>query len=504
MTHKKSTMSLSPLAILLVAILLPLPSDVSAASVNLAKTGQATCYSQVGAMIDCMGTGQDGEYQKGIAWPDSRFTNNGDGTITDNLTGLTWLQDTSCIGRINWLDALSSVNVLANETCGLTDGSSAGDWRMPNYLELISLANLGVSNSLNWFASFGFTNLLAIGFWSSTSLTPNTTSAFGYQFRDRFSGAFTKGGTYHTWPVKGMSTGPAKVWKTGQTTCHGYPDGSAIDCVSTGQDGEYQTGEPPPVIRFTDQGNGAVTDNLTGLVWLKNVNCFGPRIWSDALSDANGLADGACGLTDGSSAGDWRLPNAVEIISLNDFSQSQPKLTPGHPFTNVPFLFHWTSSTWVALTSYAYTASISGNGYHLTIPKSNAESSVHWPVRDGVDIDSCNVKTVSGAIEESNAVHEACEILVLGPDFIVADGANMVANSGWEIDFMPEFLVESGATFKANVCGQSLCLSSPTPMPYGCHSCVDQICDIDMTCCTLAFDQDCANMVGTVCGLVCE
>ena len=116
----------------------------------------------------------------------------------------------------------------------------------------------------------------------------------------------------------------------------------------------------------------------------------------------------------------------------------------------------------------------------------------------------CNVNTVSGATEYFDATHEACEILVLGPDFIAADGSNITANSGWEIDFLPGFNVEPGATLNANVCGQSLCMTSPSPMPYGCHSCVDQICDIEPSCCALEFDQACLEKVGTVCNLICE
>ena len=63
-----------------------------------------------------------------------------------------------------------------------------------------------------------------------------------------------------------------------------------------------------PNPRFKDNGNGTVTDNLTRLIWLKNANAFGLRTWEQALSDANALASGSAGLTDGSKAGDWRLP----------------------------------------------------------------------------------------------------------------------------------------------------------------------------------------------------
>ena len=50
-------------------------------------------------------------------------------------------------------------------------------------------------------------------------------------------------------------------------------------------------------------GKGTVTDNLTRLIWLKNANAFGVRTWEQALSDANTLASGSAGLTDGSVAG---------------------------------------------------------------------------------------------------------------------------------------------------------------------------------------------------------
>jgi glucose/arabinose dehydrogenase len=120
------------------------------------------------------------------------------------------------------------------------------------------------------------------------------------------------------------------------------------------------------------------------------------------------------------------------------------------------------------------------------------------------DADSCNVNAVSNITESSDASYEACEILVVGPAFVAEEGASISLSSGWEIMLMPGFTIEPGATLNANVCGQSLCMTSGSPMPDGCHSCVTQICDIDSTCCALDFDQACLNMVDTVCGLVCE
>ncbi len=103
----------------------------------------------------------------------------------------------------------------------------------------------------------------------------------------------------------------APIPKTGQTTSY-----------ATGDDGDLQTGVSWPVPRFTDNGNGTVTDNLTGLIWLKDADCLGTETWSNALSKSNGLATGTCGLTDGSSAGDWRLPNIRQLKSLVDYASS--------------------------------------------------------------------------------------------------------------------------------------------------------------------------------------
>ena len=60
--------------------------------------------------------------------------------------------------------------------------------------------------------------------------------------------------------------------------------------------------------RFVDCGNGTVTDTDTGLIWLKDANCFGNQDWGSSEASTAGLADGQCGLTDNSSAGNWRLP----------------------------------------------------------------------------------------------------------------------------------------------------------------------------------------------------
>lgn len=127
---------------------------------------------------------------------------------------------------------------------------------------------------------------------------------------------------------------PAPVAQTGQTRCWDS-GGVRIPCAGTGQDGDIQAGVKWPDPRFTEDANGTITDNLTGLIWLRDANCFGLRTWAQALEDANTLHTGECGLTDGSRPGDWHLPNVHELLSLFDFENFRPVLPTGHPFPNV-------------------------------------------------------------------------------------------------------------------------------------------------------------------------
>jgi hypothetical protein len=99
-----------------------------------------------------------------------------------------------------------------------------------------------------------------------------------------------------------------------------------------------------------------VTDNLTGLIWLKNANCFKGNTWDNALSVCNNLEDGKCGLTDESVGGDWRLPNIKELQSLIHHGVQHPALpntdgtgkwAEGDPFTTVQDYgaYCWSSTT---------------------------------------------------------------------------------------------------------------------------------------------------------------
>lgn len=125
--------------------LAPCASDVAACQASLVdpiarllKTGQTTCYDGDGLVIACAGSGQDGDLQIGST---RSYTDNGNGTITDDRTGLTW-EKLAADGGIHDLgtgyDTTSAVSVKI-ATLNATTFAGHSDWRLPNRHELESL-----------------------------------------------------------------------------------------------------------------------------------------------------------------------------------------------------------------------------------------------------------------------------------------------------------------------------------------------------------------------------
>jgi hypothetical protein len=187
----------------------------------------------------------------------------------------------------------------------------------------------------------------------------------------------------------------AQVPATGQTTCNDAA-GATIVCAGTGQDGELLMGAAWPDPRFTDNSDGTVTDNLTGLMWMKEANCIGDvhGIFDNDVTSGDGRVYWQRGLdfvkelnatTYDCNATtvytDWRLPNARELESLVDVSQVNPALSPGHPFSGVVSSNYWSSSSGEAFPDYAWYVYF-GNGSVYWVDKDAFTSHV-WPVRAG-------------------------------------------------------------------------------------------------------------------------
>ena len=162
---------------LIAALALLAPAFAGAYPAAVPRTGQTTCYNSSGAAVTCAGTEQDGDIQAGVAWPNPRFADHGDGTVTDSLTGLEWTKDANAAGGTKtWQGALDYVKTLN------TGGHS--DWRLPNSRELRSLAEYSRYNPALP-QSHPFTNVQSNYYWSSTSYAGSTANAW---IVDMFSG----------------------------------------------------------------------------------------------------------------------------------------------------------------------------------------------------------------------------------------------------------------------------------------------------------------------------
>ena len=131
--------------------------------------------------------------------------------------------------------------------------------------------------------------------------------------------------------------------------------GPAVEIVKTDQDIMYDKADESDRGKkikwtnssFTDNGDGTVTDKLTGLIWLKTADCDGKKMWAEAISYCKELEDGDCGLSDGSSPGDWRLPYVEELHRLQNL------LGSGHPFINMRSDLYWSGTKYEGDTYYA-------------------------------------------------------------------------------------------------------------------------------------------------------
>jgi hypothetical protein len=223
------------------------------------------------------------------------------------------------------------------------------------------------------------------------------------------NGYFDTGAAGPTGP-QGVQGPAGPIGATGATGSAGPigPTGSIGPTGPPGPTGTVTQAAPPCFDnsnRYVNCGNGTVTDTVTALVWLRNASCtfgaFSAKNYSAASQAAAGLAAGQCGLTDGSSPGDWRLPTQAEwqatvarAVALGCTSGGAPSLTndPGTgclgagptSFTGVQSGFYWSSNAYAGDSTYAPTYAwwaYLGNG--IVSFGSKTDNNYVWPVRGG-------------------------------------------------------------------------------------------------------------------------
>ena len=339
---------------------------------SLPRTGQTVSYA----------SGDDAAVAKGVSWPGARFTDDLNGTVSDRLTGLVWLKNAGCFAPSDWAAALAAANRLASGACGLSDASTAGQWRMPNANELESLVDVSqVAPAVA--AGHPFTGInMVSAYWTSTTYMALTANAMAIRFSDgrwingaasALGGGLLAAGEGSFNNTKATSANALWAVKSGgagaiQLLATGVYDGQGGASFGTRDDANLQTGAVLTSARFIDKGDGTLADTVTGLTWLKKADCIN-QAWAAALSTVNGLASGQCGLNDGSSAGQWRMPNRSEMLSLSDRAPTFPQAAylngqyQANTSVNGPVVFtnfvvsdyYWTSTTDAADTTQAWT-----------------------------------------------------------------------------------------------------------------------------------------------------
>ncbi len=389
-------------------------------SYPIVDTAQTSCFDD-SSSVYCpqegdIYFGQDAQY----VGNQPQYKDNGDGTVTDLVTGLMWQQspDINGDGQINNQDKLTyndSVTFYASY-----DLAGYEDWRLPTIKELYSLISFnGLDPNVNSndtsnlvpfidtdYFDFGYGDtasgerVIDVQFATSTLYVSTTMNGaetmFGVNLADgRIKGYPTQRKTYYLFLVRGDS---------------GYGEND-----------------------FNDNGNITITDRATRLTWMQDDSGSGMN-WSDALAYCEDL--------DFAGSGDWRLPNVKELQSIIDYSRSPDTTSSAaiDPLFNVSqitneneqvdYPFYWSSTTHISMSrggsSGAYVSfgralgymnnqwmDVHGAGAQRSDPKSGDPSRFPFgngPQGDAIRIDNY-VRCVTGGVEEALSDGELLEFI---------------------------------------------------------------------------------------------
>ncbi len=238
------------------------------------------------------------------------YTNNGDGTITDNVTGLMWSKtcDTDGDGDIDYYDKMSYNEAIASVSNVNIGGYT--DWRIPSIKEQYSLIL--------------FSGIDPSGYQGSTvDLVPFIdTEYFDFAYGDESSGEriidaqFVTTTLYVSTTMNGDETMFGVNFADGRIK--GYPMGPMPGQTEDKQFYVYYVrgNADYGINNLEDIGDDTISDNATELMWSQNDSGEGLN-WEEALdwvqqkNTENYLGHS-----------DWRLPNVKELQSIVDYSRS--------------------------------------------------------------------------------------------------------------------------------------------------------------------------------------
>jgi len=279
-------------ALILIATLLATSSGAQKlVPFKLQDTGQTGSYTTT--------SGEDSDF---LLNPQS-FTDNGDGTVTDNNTGLMWQKTDG--GEMTFESASAYCTAL---TLG-----GYHDWRLPGNHELFSLNKYDVIN-------------------------PAVNTAY-----------FTKTAAEYWWTGETRADDATRVWVVnagGGTGAH--PKSETVSAGGSKKIHVRAVRDPFttqfPVDHFTDKGDGTIKDNYTGLTWQK-LQSSNTMTWEEVLSYASGLTL--------AGKADWRVPNIKELQSLNDEKLTKPSFNKSW-FPGISSGNFWSSTTLIQTTTRAW------------------------------------------------------------------------------------------------------------------------------------------------------
>ena len=310
------------------------------------------------------------------------FADNGDGTITDNVTGLMWQKTDN--GESTWDNAVARAASVA--TGGYTD------WRLPTPSELFSLMNHNNGNpaaiDLKYFPS---NPAGAAEYWWSSDLYGTDAT--------------------HVWSVNsGGGLGPKPKSET----------------ISAGGTLRYHAryvrgAKPTNGHNYVNNGDGTVTDSDTGLMWAQ---VPGPAVnWTSALTYAENLT--LAGFSD------WRLPNIKELQSLTDYTLATATTAASavapvnrvlFPAATTPATAYWSSTVLRGTGAAAPTSAwLEEFGVNNTVPAANG------PTRNGQGLISYETMT---SRYPAFAVRGPVAAATLGPAIITPPQSQAVTLGG--------------------------------------------------------------------------
>jgi len=300
------------------------------ASFAIVETGQTACYDTAGE-TSCPSQGQrffgqDAQYRTHPL----RYEDNGDGTVTDLVTGLMWQQGLE-LEKSTFAEAVAGAEVLR---LGGYD-----DWRLPTIKELYSLIRFDG----------------ATGRSAATSIPYLDTDFFAFSYGNEAAGErfidaqFCSSTEYVSTTMHGNPTVFGVNFADGRIK--GYPTSDPRGYQKTFYVRYVRGGNGYGVNDFIDNHDGTVMDRSTGLMWAQQDSGVG-MTWEDALAWVQEQND-----RHHLGYDDWRLPDAKELQSIVDYTRlpattASPAIDPVFATTaitneagEIDYPYFWTSTT---------------------------------------------------------------------------------------------------------------------------------------------------------------